>query len=425
MIIIVLHLQSRVAFMKKILKSTQIRTLFPYFLLALAVIAAYHAAGEIRAFASYFLSTLSIVMPFFYGFMLAYILNIPFVRIQILLEHIGNILTRTGSGTTSVRGVPLGEYPVIAATGRFIQRRKKAFSLLSVYLILALLIVLIMNWVVPAIGSSIAYFGVNFQTYYQSALQFIEYVNYLTEGTPLPYIDLDEIMVILQEFFSPEQIFASLMALTELGMVIFRIFLALISSVYILIEKEKFKNFLKRFIRVITSPTANSTFLKYTDQLNLNFKRYLYTQTIDGLILGTLATILLTFLIRSPYALILGIMLGVVNYIPYFGSIFGTIVAVIVVALTQDLTTALLATVVLLILQQIDANIIQPKLMGGSFSVSPLLVIISVTVGGAFAGVIGMIAAIPIVALLKDILEDITTHYESINAQKATRASQD
>ena len=109
---------------------------------------------------------------------------------------------------------------------------------------------------------------------------------------------------------------------------------------------------------------------------------------------------------RSPYALVLGLLLGVFNYIPYFGSIVATIIAVLVVALTQDLTMGLIAAIVLIILQQIDANIIQPKLMSGSFSLSPLLVIIAITVGGATAGIFGMIAAIPIVAVLKDLLDN-------------------
>jgi predicted PurR-regulated permease PerM len=134
-------------------------------------------------------------------------------------------------------------------------------------------------------------------------------------------------------------------------------------------------------------------------------------QTIDGLILGTIVTIEL-YILRSPYALVLGIMLGIVNYIPYFGSIIGSAVAVVVIAFTQGIPMAAIAAAVLLITQQIDGNIIQPKLMGSSFALSPLLIIISVTVGGALAGVFGMIIAIPIVAVLKDIFESIVIYNE-------------
>ena len=81
-------------------------------------------------------------------------------------------------------------------------------------------------------------------------------------------------------------------------------------------------------------------------------------------------------------------------------------------AFTQGFGTAAFAGVTLLITQQIDGNVIQPKLMGGSFSLSPLLVVISIIFGGAIAGILGMIAAIPIVSVLKDILDKIILYYE-------------
>ena len=114
-------------------------------------------------------------------------------------------------------------------------------------------------------------------------------------------------------------------------------------------------------------------------------------------------------------------MLGIVNYIPYFGSIFGTLITIVVVAFTQGLTMGIAAAVTLLILQQLDANFIQPKLMGGSFSISPLLIIISITIGGAAAGVFGMIVAIPIVAVLKDILENAIQYHEKKSAAVASQ----
>jgi len=192
---------------------------------------------------------------------------------------------------------------------------------------------------------------------------------------------------------------------------LFSTVLSFIASIYILIEKNKFKAFLRRLITVFFSSNVCEAIYEYTSSLNNNFKRYVHIQTIDGCILGGLAIIQLLIL-RSPYALLLGIMLGIVNYIPYFGSIFGTLFVVIILAFTQGLTVAAIGTVTLFITQQIDGNIIQPKLMGGSFSLSPLLVIISIIIGGAAAGMLGMIAAIPIVAVLKDILDKIILYYE-------------
>jgi len=211
--------------------------------------------------------------------------------------------------------------------------------------------------------------------------------------------------------FSIDSLAMPFNALVSLSSAVFRAFLTFISSIYIILEKEKFKEFLCRVIKAFTPNLASDLVIQYSRRLNKNFKQYIYTQTIDGLILGSIATIEL-YILRSPFALVLGIMLGIVNYVPYFGSIFGSLAAVIVVAFTQGLSTAALAALILLITQQIDGNVIQPKLMGSHFRLSPFLVIVSITIGGAAAGILGMIAAIPIVEVLKVMFEGIIEYYE-------------
>jgi len=177
-------------------------------------------------------------------------------------------------------------------------------------------------------------------------------------------------------------------------------------------ETTKLRAFAMRFIAAVTSEKTNETILKYSRKLNFNFRQYIYTQTIDGLILGGMMTLFLMLVVRSPHFLILGLILGVLNYIPYFGSIVGTALAVVVIALTQGFPTAMWAAVIMFAIQQLDGNFIQPRLMGGSFSLSPLLVIMSVTVGGAYGGIFGMLVAIPIVALFKDIIDSYIDYRE-------------
>jgi len=196
---------------------------------------------------------------------------------------------------------------------------------------------------------------------------------------------------------------------------LFQAFLAIVSSIYILIEKDRFKAFATRLLAALTKGSTNDTVLKYSRKLDYNFKQYIFTQTIDGIILGSIMTIIL-LAFRSPHALLLGLILGIVNYIPYFGSIFGTAFAVLVMAITQGVPTAAVAAIIMFAVQQLDGNYIQPKLMGGTFSLSPLLVIISVTVGMAYGGVFGMLVAIPIVAIGKDILDTYIAYREEKKA---------
>ena len=126
---------------------------------------------------------------------------------------------------------------------------------------------------------------------------------------------------------------------------------------------------------------------------------------MDAVVVGILTSIAMS-LLGVKYALLLGFMIGLFNLIPYFGAIIAVIIAIIVTLLTGGFGQALLMAIIVIILQQIDANIINPKIVGNSLKISPLLVIFAVTVGGAYFGVLGMFLAVPIVAVLKILITD-------------------
>lgn len=377
--------------MNPIFSSKKLKSLLPYFLLAVAVIAVYKIVIELHVVVGVIQAAWRIITPFFYGFLLAYVVNVPCGGIQKLL------------GKVKIK---------------FIRKRKKPLSIILVFILIALVLYSVLNLVIPTVYSSVSYFVSQLSTYYANVLQFVEGLN------EMEFLGIDlsaeRIVSMLQNMFqdiSFESLASPINALFGVSSAIFTFFLAFISSIYILLEKDKFKEFLSKMLKAFLSAPAYNAVLKYADRLNLNFKRYIFVQTIDGCILGTIVTIELTIL-RSPYALVLGIMLGIVNYIPYFGSIIGSITTVLIVFFTQGFTTALIAAIMLLVTQQIDGNVIQPRLMGGSFSLSPLLVIICITIGGALSGPLGMIVAIPIIAVLKDILDNIIEYYEHKKAGK-------
>lgn len=378
--------------MQKFFKSRLMRSIVPYFILGVLLIIAFHVISDIGFFAGHLGRFWGIVTPFFIGGVIAFILNLPCSAIQRIIKRADN---------------------------RFVQRRSRALSVLSLIIIIIALTVLTLNFVLPAVSESIATFMEEIENYEETLLDWVETV----DAWNLPFLpeDIDEEMIfaMVSDFIDNLEIgdaasIGMTWLLTGLGTafsVLFNTILVVISTIYFLIEKDRLKAYVKSAISGLTSVKTNETILKYSRKLNHNFHMYIYTQTIDGIILGSLMTGLL-LLFRSPHALLLGLILGIVNYIPYFGSIFGTVFAVVVVAFTQDIPTAAIAAIFMFILQQIDGNFIQPKLMGGSFSLSPLLVIISVTLGMAYGGVLGMLVAIPIVALLKDILDEYIEYRE-------------
>ncbi len=344
----------------------------------------YKIVTNIGAFLTGIKSLAAIFSPFFYGFLLAYVLDIPCSGIQKLLSRTGNSL---------------------------LIKYKKGISILSVYFLLLLLLVFVLYLIVPSVYESLVLFFKNFDRYYQRAEEILEEILRV-----LPLNTEQKLAGFLPavQDFSIDRLFSSVNAIVGVSASIFKGFLVLISSVYSIIEKDRFKVYLKRILKAFITEKVYKRFIRYAGDLNSNFKQYIYTQTLDGCILGTLAGIELA-LLKSQFALVLGIMLGIVNYIPYFGSIAGTMVTVLIVMFSQSVPVGLLALLILLITQQIDGNIIQPKLMSSSFSISPLLVIISVTAGGAAAGVLGMLAAIPITVTLLNVFEDILSHYEQKN----------
>ena len=117
-------------------------------------------------------------------------------------------------------------------------------------------------------------------------------------------------------------------------------------------------------------------------------------------------------ILKVRYAVLLGFMIGLFNIIPYFGAIVGVAVAILITLITGGISQAIWMAVSVIILQQIDANIINPKIVGNSLEISPLLIIFSVTVGGAYFGVLGMFLAVPIIAVIKVIIEDFIEYRE-------------
>ena len=364
------------------------KLLMPYFFLAVAVIAVYRLSAETRAIVNLLNWILGVISPFFYGFIVAYIINIPIQSVRKLL-----LLTKN----------------------KYIIKYQKPVSILLVFLLIIALFATAFSFIIPAIISSIAFFIENIPAYWQSIVSAIDYFNQMELFGW--YISPESIFELISNEFAGFDIAAiaqPFAAIMGVGASIFAGFITVISSIYILVEKDRFKKLLSKLLKVFAPPAIGAGIADIFSRLNKYFRLYIHTQTIDGIILGTMATLLL-FGLGSPYALVLGIMLGIVNYVPYFGSIFGTLIAVVVVFLTQGITMGIVAAGSLIVIQQIDANIIQPRLMGDSFSLSPLLIIISISVGGAIAGVFGMLIAIPIVAVLKDIFDSIVNYYERKN----------
>ena len=194
-------------------------------------------------------------------------------------------------------------------------------------------------------------------------------------------------------------------------------FVAIIVSIYLLLERREILEFIKKLGRAILNKRAYRNFGKYFDRTNSIFFNFLAGQLLDGLIIGIITSIAMLIL-GVKYAISLGFMIGIFNLIPYFGAIIAVIIAAIITLLTGGLWQTVIMVIVLIILQQIDANIINPKILGNSLKISPLLVIFAVSVGGAYFGFWGMFLSVPVIAVIKLVLTDYIEYKNRIKDRK-------
>ena len=144
---------------------------------------------------------------------------------------------------------------------------------------------------------------------------------------------------------------------------------------------------------------------KIIKDINKLLESYIVGQLLLSLIVGVITFIAL-ILIRVKFPLWLSILNGIFNIIPYFGPIFGA-VPVVFIAFLESPTKALWAALAILIIQQVEGNILSPKITGNSTNMHPLVIIILLLIGESFCGFVGMILAVPIGVIIKVIYEDI------------------
>ena len=278
-------------------------------------------------------------------------------------------------------------------------KHTRALSITIVYVLVALLIFLVCRFVIPSVITSIVDLVNNLQSYYNAIT-----TNELEDNVLKPIVEYVNKLDI-NSLFTVDKIKEYITSAVGVAKGVLNIFIAFICSIYILAEKESIVSFIKRLARSYFNDERYVRFDRYFTEGNRIFLRFISSQVIDAFVVSIIMSIALSIM-KVKYSALLGFMIGLFNLIPYFGAIAGVIIAVIITVFTGGWKQAIIMLIVVIILQQIDANIINPRITGSRLNVSPLLVIFAVTVGGAYFGVIGMFIAVPIATLIKLMLTD-------------------
>lgn len=188
-------------------------------------------------------------------------------------------------------------------------------------------------------------------------------------------------------------------------------FIGLIFSVYILANKEKLKRQLTRLVRVWHPEKVGNGLTHVASVFGSSFRLFIVGQTTEALILGTLCTIGMLIL-RLPYAPMIGALVGVMQLIPYVGAFISNIVGAFMI-LTESPFQALVYEIFILTLQQVEGNLIYPRVVGAKLNLPPMWVLAAITVGGNLAGPGGMLLGVPVASALYTLVKEATEKREA------------
>ena len=350
---------------------------------------------------------LKALKPVVIGFVLAYILNI---MMKFFEKHLIRIPVKKPKGFAS-----------------FLSKRRRAVCILLATLSLVLVITLVLVLVIPQLVACIELLIVQLPSAADNIIQSIISNEWLREKGWL-----DEIELFIKEFDWQARLrqFSSVITGSLGGAVNFLTttitttlsgvvtgFLALIFAFYMLVGKDRLLRQINAVIDRFLSP-GHARLLRYVGYVfNDCFHRYTVGQCTEAVILGALCTLGMLIL-GIPYATMIGALIAFTALIPVAGAYIGAGVGAFMI-LTVNPVQALIFLVFLVILQQLEGNLIYPKVVGSSIGLPGLWVLVAVTLGGSLMGIGGMLLFVPLMAVAYRLLR------ETVEKGKGVRLGED
>lgn len=184
--------------------------------------------------------------------------------------------------------------------------------------------------------------------------------------------------------------------------------LALITSIYILADKERLGYQATRICYSFFNNKVANKIIHVAHLLHENFFGFIRGQLTVSTLIG-IATFVASFVLRIPNAATLGVIVGVTDLIPIIGPFLGGAMCFIMIVI-EDSTKALMFLVLIVILQQVESNLVYPKIVGDKVGLPSLWTLVAITVGGSLFGVVGMWAFIPLASTLYELMREYTKY---------------
>ena len=357
-----------------------------------AAVRFYLALNNIPTIKAVFSNVVSIISPFIYAFAVAFILNRPMMWFERTL---------------------------------FKDKKKKRILSVAVTFTIAIsLISVLMVLVLPQIGLSIAYLVEAMpgfiQSVSQTAVEVMEQIHLNSRLSHQVQEMWNNIGTGIMDFtvsVLPGVVNVSI----GIGNAVIKSIMSTIIAIYMLASKDRLKFQIKKFFYAYFSRNFAEETFELGRMSNTIFSDFIIGKMIDSTIIGIIAFIGMLF-IYPDYAVLIAIIIGVTNMIPFFGPFIGAIPSIFILLILSPFA-AFVFLIFIIVLQQIDGNIIGPKVLGSSLGLSPLWILVGIIVGNGAMGFLGMVIGVPTFAVIYNLVscntkkkleeKDIVADYEN------------
>lgn len=382
------------------------------FLTVAAILLFYDTMFGSRAAVTFTQQLLNAVAPILYGAMIAYLLA-PVV--DFFDRRLFRVLTEKAG-----------------RKGKFCATEARAGSLFITWILISIFTYLLLSVLVPEVYRSVVRLVGNMEIYYNTINDWVKNLlekspsleKWVGEQLDVYYTDLTKLLT-TQVLPQAQQ----LMNVVSGGIASAMIFLknllvGIIVSVYLLATKERCIAYCRKLVWGLFSMKSARWIFRGTRKVDDIFSGFVRGKLLDSLIIGVICFIC-SKILNFPYAPLVSVIVGVTNIIPFFGPFLGAVPSVFLILLDSPIK-ALYFLIFIIALQQVDGNVIGPKILGDKTGLSSLWVIIAILVGGSFFGVLGMFFGVPVFACLNSLINFIVdTRLRARNLPVEIRAYRD
>ena len=367
--------------MKKIDWNNKYTTIAVYvFLVVAACLLFYAAVDQFDVIWEFFRTIVRYLLPFIYGFVLAYILSPLVRRMEAPLRKSGRLSLKACRGLAMA-----GSYLLVAA----------ALSIFGMV-------------VLPVLVESAAQLVGNVRFYTERLNELInQLITYIPDETLSKEVQtaLTQVFNLLYEFIATFLTQVVSVA-TKIASSVIEVVMGVIISVYMLSDKEKLIAQLKKILSAFLPKRVMDEVLRVAHDSNQKFSGFITGKIIDSTIIGIICALGMLFF-KMPFVALVSLIVGITNVIPYFGPFIGAVPGVILVPIGGDITQAILFGVFILGLQQFDGNILGPAILGQSTGLSAMWVVFAILLFGGLYGFVGMLIGVPLLAVMFGVLRSI------------------